>query len=115
MSILVCSSSAYCLPLLKGEKVPDWRQSLYYHFYEYPAEHMVMRHFGIRTERYKLIHFYNSGDFYELYDLQNDPYEKNNLISDPSLAQTRKELREILLEYMKKAGEPVLNITESTR
>lgn len=50
-----------------------------------------------------------------LYDLQNDPYEKNNLISDPSLAQTRKELREILLEYMKKAGEPVLNITESTR
>lgn len=50
-----------------------------------------------------------------LYDLQNDPYEKNNLISDPSLAQARKELREILLEYMKKAGEPVLNITESTR
>ncbi|MDY5949382.1 MAG: sulfatase-like hydrolase/transferase [Oscillospiraceae bacterium] len=50
-----------------------------------------------------------------LYDLQNDPYEKNNLISDPSLAQTRKELREILLEYMKKAGEPVLNIKESTR
>lgn len=50
-----------------------------------------------------------------LYDLQNDPYEKNNLISDPSLAQTRKELREILLEYMKKAGEPVLNITERTR
>lgn len=50
-----------------------------------------------------------------LYDLQNDPYEKNNLISDPSLAQTRKELREILLEYMKKAGEPVLNITKSTR
>lgn len=50
-----------------------------------------------------------------LYDLQNDPYEKNNLISDPSLAQTRKELREILLEYMKKAGEPVLNITESSR
>lgn len=50
-----------------------------------------------------------------LYDLQNDPYEKNNLISDPSLAQTRRELREILLEYMKKAGEPVLTITESTR
>ncbi|MGN0542955.1 MAG: sulfatase-like hydrolase/transferase [Acutalibacteraceae bacterium] len=50
-----------------------------------------------------------------LYDLQNDPYEKNNLVSDPSLAQTRRELREILLEYMKKAGEPVLTITESTR
>lgn len=50
-----------------------------------------------------------------LYDLQNDPYEKNNLISDPSLAQTRRELREILLEYMKKAGEPVLDIAESTR
>lgn len=45
------------LPLLKGEKPADWRKSLYYHFYEYPAEHMVKRHYGVRTERYKLIHF----------------------------------------------------------
>ena len=45
------------LPLLKGEHPKDWRKSLYYHFYEYPAEHMVKRHYGVRTDRYKLIHF----------------------------------------------------------
>ena len=56
------------LPLLKGEKVPDWRKSLYYHFYEYPAEHAVRRHYGVRTERYKLMHFYNDIDCWELYD-----------------------------------------------
>ena len=44
-------------PLLKGEKAPEWRKSLYYHFNEYPAEHMVCRHFGVRTDRYKLIHY----------------------------------------------------------
>ena len=43
------------LPLLKGERPKDWRKSLYYHFYEYPAEHAVKRHYGVRTERYKLI------------------------------------------------------------
>ena len=58
------------LPLLKGEEVPEWRNSLYYHFYEYPAEHAVCRHFGVRTDRYKLIHFYNYIDSWELFDLQ---------------------------------------------
>ena len=67
------------LPLLKGEKPADWRKSLYYHFYEYPAEHMVKRHYGVRTERYKLIHFYNDIDVWELYDLQADPTEMHNL------------------------------------
>ena len=46
------------LPLLKGEHPVNWRKALYYHFYEYPAEHMVKRHYGVRTERYKLIHFW---------------------------------------------------------
>ena len=50
-----------------------------------------------------------------LYDLKNDPYEKNNLIDHPSYSQTRAELKEILLGYMKKAGEPVLEIVESER
>ena len=67
------------LPLLKGEKPVDWRKSLYHHFYEYPAEHMVKRHYGVRTERYKLIHFYNDIDVWELYDLQADPTEMHNL------------------------------------
>ena len=42
---------------LKGEHPKDWRKSLYYHFYEYPAEHMVKRHYGVRTERYKPVSY----------------------------------------------------------
>lgn len=55
------------LPLLKGGHPADWRRSLYCHFYEYPAEHMVRRHYGARNGRWKLIHFYNDIDQWELY------------------------------------------------
>ena len=62
------------LPLMKGEKVQNWRDGIYYHYYEYPhGWHSVKRHYGIRTDRYKLIHFYNDIDKWELYDLENDP------------------------------------------
>lgn len=47
-----------------------------------------------------------------LYDLKNDPYERNNLIANPAYADTKRGLQEILLEYMRKAGEPVLDIIE---
>src|SRR5690625_2168299 len=57
---------------LVGEADTDWRDALYYHYYEFPNEHMVKRHYGIRTDRYKLIHFYNDIDEWELYDLQED-------------------------------------------
>ena len=63
------------LPLLKGERPENWRNSLYYHYYEYPAEHSVKRHYGVRDDRYKLIHFYNDIDVWELYDLQ-DVYKR---------------------------------------
>lgn len=91
------------LPLLKGEKPSDWRKSLYYHFYEYPAEHMVKRHYGVRTERYKLIHFYNDIDSWELYDLQEDPKEMNNLYGKEGYEQITeylmKELRKLQAQY----------------
>ena len=77
------------LPLLRGEKPADWRKSLYYHFYEYPAEHMVKRHYGVRTERYKLIHFYNDIDEWELYDLQEDPTEMHNLYGQPGYRKSK--------------------------
>ena len=72
---------------LFGEEIPtDWREYLYYHYYDYPAIHMVRRHDGVRDSRYKLIHFYEdkdnkrvSIDCNELYDLYNDPNELNNL------------------------------------
>ena len=80
------------LPLLKGETPSDWRTSLYYHFYEFPAEHMVKRHYGVRNDRYKLIHFYNDIDVWELYDLKEDPHELNNVYSDPAYAEVKKQM-----------------------
>lgn len=91
------------LPLLKGEKPAGWRRSLYYHFYEYPAEHMVKRHYGVRTDRYKLIHFYNDIDAWELYDLEKDPAEMHNVINDPAysevLADMQAELKKLQIQY----------------
>ena len=55
---------------------------MYYHYYEYPYYHHVQPHYGIRTDRYKLIHFYYDIDEWELYDLNNDPNELNNLIGN---------------------------------
>ena len=67
------------VPLLEGKHPKKWRKSLYYHFYEYPAEHAVKRHYGVSNGRYKLIHFYNDIDEWELYDLQADPTQHTDL------------------------------------
>ena len=67
------------VPILKNGKADDWRKSIYYHYYEYPSVHMVPRHYGIRTERYKLMHFYQFGNEWEMYDLKEDPDELTNI------------------------------------
>ncbi|BEG97942.1 sulfatase family protein [Bacteroides sedimenti] len=95
------------LPLLKGEKKKDWRKSLYYHFYEYPAEHAVKRHYGVRTERYKLIHFYNDIDKWELYDLKKDPSEMNNLYGKKGYEKITAELRKELVKLQKQYDDPI--------
>lgn len=95
------------LPLLKGEHPADWRTSLYYHFYEYPAEHMVKRHYGVRTDRYKLIHFYNDIDVWELYDLQNDPTEMHNLYGQAEYEPIVEELRAELTRLQEQYDDPV--------
>lgn len=91
------------VPLLKGEHPDNWRNSIYYHFYEYPAEHMVKRHYGVRNDRYKLMHFYNDIDKWELYDLQNDPMEMKNIYGQPGTeeitAGMMKELKRLQEEY----------------
>jgi len=66
-------------PLLLEEDQGEWRDAVYYHYYEYPKWHQVQPHYGIRTDRYKLIHFYYDVDVWELYDLQEDPNEMSNL------------------------------------
>lgn len=78
------------VPLLKGEKPRHWRDAIYYHYYEFPGEHHVRRHYGVRTDRYKLIHFYgNDIDSWELYDLKTDPTELHNVYNDPKMAKVK--------------------------
>ena len=79
-------------PILLEDEV-EWRDGIYYHYYEFPNEHMVKRHYGIRTDRYKLIHFYNDIDEWEFYDLKEDPSEMNNLIDSEEHAQLIDSLR----------------------
>ena len=88
--------------LLRGRTPENWRRSMYYHYYEYPGWHMVKRHYGIRTERFKLIHFYYDIDAWELYDLQADPHELRNLYSDPKYAQTVADLKAELAQLRRK-------------
>ncbi|WP_321828251.1 sulfatase family protein [Maribacter dokdonensis] len=71
----------------------DYRDVVYYHYYDYPAFHMVKKHYGIRTKRYKLIHFYDDIDTWELYDLEKDPDEKMNLIMNTDYAQVLHRMR----------------------
>jgi len=78
--------------LLQGKTPDDWRTSIYYHYYEYPAVHSVKRHYGVRTKQYKLIHFYNDIDEWELYDLKKDPHELKSVYSDPAYTDIVKEL-----------------------
>jgi arylsulfatase A-like enzyme len=73
-------------PLLKGQSPADWRTSVYYHYYEFPGAHSVQKHYGVRTERYKLIHFYDIEEW-ELYDLEKDPHEMRSLYEDPAYAK----------------------------
>lgn len=130
-------------PLFKaGDKVKVWRSSIYYHYYDYPTYHMVRKHDGVRTDRYKLIHFYGEGgldavkenkyqrqpgtrehgcmtyltslgyfepkdsavNYNELYDLQADPHELNNLYGKPGYEKITKQLQKQLTDYRKSLG-----------
>ena len=85
-----------------GATPTDWREAVYYHYYEYPAEHSVKRHYGIRTAEYKLIHFYNDIDEWEMYDLRSDPKEMNNLFNRPEYSEKRDELTRLMRDTQTK-------------
>ena len=91
------------IPLLKGDTARWNRDAVYYHYYEYPAVHMVKRHYGIVTKEYKLVHFYYDVDEWELYDRKKDPQEMTNVYHDPAYTTTvtklRKELKELRIKY----------------
>lgn len=90
-------------PILFGKTPEDWRKSVYYHYYEYPKWHNVQPHYGIRTERYKLIHFYYNVDIWELFDLKQDPNELTNKYKDPKykaiVADLKTQLKQLQKEY----------------
>jgi len=89
------------VPILKNGKADDWRKSIYYHYYEYPSVHMIPRHYGIRTERYKLIHFYQFGNEWEMYDLKEDPDELTNIYGKADKKSLQKDLKEQLVAIRK--------------
>lgn len=98
------------LPLLKGEKPKEWRKSLYYHFYEYPGEHCVNRHYGVFDGRYKLIHFYNDKDVWELYDLEKDPFELQNQYRNPAYSKVLKHCLEELEKLQQQYDDHTANL-----
>lgn len=95
------------VPLLKGATPAGWRDSLYYHYYEYPGVHSVRRHEGVATERFKLIRFYGldvpGGEEWELYDLREDPRELHSVYGQPGREEVaerlKAELRKLRAQY----------------
>jgi arylsulfatase A-like enzyme len=87
--------------LLNGKKDKNWRQSMYYHYYEFPNWHHVQPHYGIRNERYTLAHFYYNIDQWELYDNLKDPDQMNNVINNPKYAATLNSLKVQLYQLQK--------------
>ncbi|HIQ22866.1 MAG TPA: DUF4976 domain-containing protein, partial [Planctomycetes bacterium] len=100
------------VPLLRGQTPADWRQSFYYHYYEFPGAHSVRRHYGVASGRHKLIHFYphpwdpNPVDEWELYDLQSDPKELKSVYGQPDYADVQRRLETELARLRRQLGVP---------
>ncbi|PYJ07809.1 MAG: sulfatase [Verrucomicrobia bacterium] len=78
--------------LTEGRKPKDWRTSMYYRYYCHPSEHTVNKHYGVRTDRYKLIYFHDLNEW-ELFDLKKDPHEMRSVYADPGYAKVVAELK----------------------
>ena len=104
------------MPIFQGHTPDDWQKSMYYHYYEFQAPHWVVPHYGIRTQRYKLIDYYTINEW-EMFDLEKDPDEMDNLMVESGykvkpgyedafkdLLQQLKDLREY---YKDTTGLPV--------
>ena len=83
---------ASLVPVLEGKTPADWRTGMYYRYYEYPAVHMVHKHFGVRTQQHKLIYFHEINEW-ELYDLAKDPREMKSVYGDPDYSEVTKDLK----------------------
>ena len=88
-------------PVLQDKKPADWRKAVYYHYYEFPGAHSVKRHYGIRAERYTLVHYYPNPaspklDEWELFDLEKDPKQLKQCYEDPAYADVITDLKKQL-------------------
>lgn len=104
-------------PLLNGEVPEGWQTSMYYRYWMHLAHHNVYAHYGVRTLRYKLIYYYADAlgqpgaiddpkePEWELFDLEKDPYELNNVYSDPAYADVVKELKDELHHLQRRVGD----------
>ena len=88
-----------------GKAPANWRDAVYYHYFEYPSWHSVKRHYGIRTSRYKLIHFYKDVDEWEMYDLKKDPHEMKSIYNDPKYIRVKEEMHKKLEELRKEVDD----------
>jgi arylsulfatase A-like enzyme len=92
------------VPLLRG-KNEGWRKDFLYEYFEFPGDHSVKKNRGVRTERYKLIHYYEEPQEFELYDLKEDPGEKRNLYGDPKHAKRTEQLMKRIAELRSETGD----------
>ena len=92
------------LPLLFRIGTP-WRDAIYYQYWEYPGPHMVRRHYGVRTDRYKLIRYYEI-DEWELFDLEQDPEELRSVYDEPNYAAVQRDLHTRLDELREQYDVP---------
>ncbi len=94
------------VPLFRGETPADWRTSLYYHYYEFPVPHRVRPHYGVITDRFKLVHYYKPDvNDWELLDRRDDPLEIKNFYHDPAYADVVKQLHTELNRLRHEVGE----------
>ena len=92
------------LPLLRGEKPADWRDSIYYRYWEFPGPHAVPQHYGVRTARYKLIR-YPELDAWELFDLERDPQERQSVHGRAAYEDVRADLEAELTRLAARYGD----------
>jgi arylsulfatase A-like enzyme len=102
------------VPILKGQSPPDWRKGFYYHYYEYPGPHNVAKQYGVVTDRYKLVYFYEPKfNYWELFDLKNDPHELRSVYEDSNYTGVRNELHTLLDRLRREYREPLEDPPES--
>jgi arylsulfatase A-like enzyme len=102
------------VPIFQGHTPADWRSDFYYHYYEHPGVHNVARQYGVITDRYKLVHFYEPAmNYWELFDLKTDPMEMKSVYDDPAYAATQADMHQRLDRLRKDLKDPATDPPES--